>query len=145
MKFIANILVKVEIEADTEEFAKELLSSNCKIHLKSFGGQIDSGMYSIQSIGQRVMNIIPKKQLDEIATMKLLVKVKNIEDEVIAGLLEYGTVDDILIGNICLVNANKSSFDKLKSCYGVLSVDKGLKTLNDKVDKWVEMESTVEK
>ena len=60
MKFIANILVKVEIEADTEEFAKELLSSNCKIHLKSFGGQVDRGMYSIQSVNQRVMNIQKK-------------------------------------------------------------------------------------
>jgi len=57
MKFIANILVKVEIEADTEEFAKELLDNNCKIHLKSFGGQVDRGMYSIQSVSQRVMNI----------------------------------------------------------------------------------------
>ena len=57
MKFIANILVKIEIEADTEEFANELLSSNCKIHLKSFGDQTDRGMYSIQSVNQRVMNI----------------------------------------------------------------------------------------
>jgi len=54
-------------------------------------------------------------------------------------------VDDILMGNICLVNANKSSFDKLKSCYGVLSVDKGLKTLNNKVDEWLERDSTIEK
>ena len=60
MKFIANILVKVEIEADTEEFAKELLSSNYKIHLKSFGGQRDRGIYSIQSVSQRVMNIQKK-------------------------------------------------------------------------------------
>jgi len=36
--------------------------------------------------------------------MKFLVKVKNTDDEIIAGLLEYGTVDDILMGNICLVN-----------------------------------------
>jgi len=76
--------------------------------------------------------------------MKFLVKVKNTDDEIIAGLLKYGTVDDILMGNICLVNANKSSFDKLKSCYGVLSVDKGLKTLNNKVDEWLERDSTLE-
>lgn len=54
MKFIADILVKVEVEADTEEFAKELLSRNCKIHLKSFGSQLDHGMYSIKSISQEV-------------------------------------------------------------------------------------------
>ena len=77
--------------------------------------------------------------------MKFLVKVKNTDDEIIAGLLEYGTVDDILMGNICLVNANKSCMDKLKSCYGVLSVDKGFKTLNDKVDEWVNRDSTINK
>ena len=64
--------------------------------------------------------------------MTFLVKVENTDDETIAGLLEYGTVDDILVGNICIMTADKESKDKIKLCYGVLSVeeDEDFKAMN---------------
>jgi len=61
MKFIANVLVKVEIEADTEEFAKELLSEKrLDINLGKWGCSSDHGSYSLKLVGQRVMNIQKK-------------------------------------------------------------------------------------
>jgi len=58
MKFIANVLVKIEIEAGTEEFAKELLSEQLvNLNIGSLGYHADHGDYSLQTIGKRVMNI----------------------------------------------------------------------------------------
>jgi len=58
MKFIANVLVKIEVETDTEEFAKELLSeNNHKLFLNVRGCEVNKGSFSLQSVGQRIMNI----------------------------------------------------------------------------------------
>jgi len=58
MKFIANVLVKIEVETDTEDFAKTLLSENVQDLFKNIqGGSIEKGCYSLKSVGQRVMNI----------------------------------------------------------------------------------------
>jgi len=64
MKFIANVLVKIEVEADTEEFAKELLEeSNHKLFMDISGCEVSKGCYSLESVGQRVMNITQSKML----------------------------------------------------------------------------------
>ncbi len=58
MKFIANVLVKIEVEADTEEFAKELLSEQLvNLNIGSLGYHADHEDYSLQTIGRRVMSI----------------------------------------------------------------------------------------
>jgi len=58
MKFIANVLVKIEVEADSEDFAKELLEERIDgLFLDIKGCNIEKGCYSLKSIGQRVMNI----------------------------------------------------------------------------------------
>jgi len=58
MKFIANILVKIEIEADTEEFARELLSEQLvNLNIGSLGYHADHGDYSLETVGKEVMNI----------------------------------------------------------------------------------------
>jgi len=58
MKFIANVLVKIEVEADTEEFARKLLEEErAQMHIGCRGCHVDHGSYFLKSIGQRVMNI----------------------------------------------------------------------------------------
>lgn len=53
-----------------------------------------------------------------------LVKVKEINDDIIAGLLEFGTVDSVLENlNICILTANENSKSKIKKSYGVLKVE----------------------
>ena len=49
MEFIAKVLVKIEVESDTEEYAEELLlESGNKLHLDIQGCQVDHGMFFIE-------------------------------------------------------------------------------------------------
>jgi hypothetical protein len=53
-----------------------------------------------------------------------LVKVKEINDDVIAGLLEFGSVDSVLDNlNICIMTADEKSKRKIKRNYGVVKVE----------------------
>lgn len=55
---------------------------------------------------------------------KFLVKVKEINDDVIAGLLEFGSVDAVLDNlNICILTASETNKSKIKKSYGVLKVE----------------------
>jgi hypothetical protein len=53
-----------------------------------------------------------------------LVKVKEINDDVIAGLLEFGSIDSILDNlNICIMTADENSENKIKRSCGVTKVE----------------------
>jgi hypothetical protein len=49
MKFYAKVLVDVEIEADSEDYAEKLLSEdNHKLHLDVQGCSVDHGCFSLK-------------------------------------------------------------------------------------------------
>jgi hypothetical protein len=55
---------------------------------------------------------------------KYIIMVNSLDDNVIAGLLEYGTIDDILKNlKVCILTGNKDIKDKLLKCQGVLGVE----------------------
>ena len=59
MKFYAKVLVDVEIEADTEEYAEKLLSEDShKLHLDVQGCSVDHGCFSLKSVSQEIAELI---------------------------------------------------------------------------------------
>lgn len=62
MKYIANVLVKVEVEANSEEYAKELLQEKShRLFMNINGCQVNKGCFSLKTIDQEVKSIGFKK------------------------------------------------------------------------------------
>lgn len=58
MKFFAKVLVKILVEADTEEYAEELLLENGnQLHLDIQGCHVDHGCFSLKVVNQDVIEL----------------------------------------------------------------------------------------
>lgn len=59
MKFIAKVLVRIEVEADTKEYAEELLLENGNRLCLDIGGcHVDHGCFSLRVVSQEIIELV---------------------------------------------------------------------------------------